>query len=252
MSGVRGVTDRALVCRLENAATRAWPATITRAAAGGWLLRATPGLDRARSNNALAPCRELGSEEIAPAIERVREFAREHEIAPGIQVSPLELHDGLQQALDKRGWTTGWPTVVVAGPMPEPPPSAALSVGDHASGEWLRAWGRCEPGRDVAAHAATVFELLRGRACFAQIGSEAVGIAVRHDGLVGMFCVAVDPDRRRSGLGTQLVRGMLAEPRVRGDLAYLQVEEGNVAARAMYERLGFVEIYRYCHRRAGV
>lgn len=44
---------------LEAAAALAWPATIERSAGGGWLLRATPGLDRGRSNNALTPSREL-------------------------------------------------------------------------------------------------------------------------------------------------------------------------------------------------
>jgi ribosomal protein S18 acetylase RimI-like enzyme len=32
------------------------------------------------------------------------------------------------------------------------------------------------------------------------------------------------------------------------ELAYLQVEERNDAARGFYERLGFTEAYRYCHR----
>jgi ribosomal protein S18 acetylase RimI-like enzyme len=101
----------------------------------------------------------------------------------------------------------------------------------------------------VDAHARTVFELLRARACFARIGSEAVGIGVQSDGLVGMFCLAVDPSCRRAGLGTALVRALLA--RSSAELAYLQVEEQNEAARTMYERLGFSEVYRYCHRAGG-
>ncbi|MGI8507139.1 MAG: hypothetical protein ACR2MK_10150 [Solirubrobacteraceae bacterium] len=43
-----------------------------------------------------------------------------------------------------------------------------------------------------------------------------------------------------------LVRVLLAGSGA--ELAYLQVEERNEAARAMYERLGFSEAYRYCHR----
>lgn len=242
--------DLDLIGRLEEAARHGWPAAIQRAAPGGWVLRATPGLDRGRSNNALPPCRRLDEREIEPAIERVNDFAHEHSIRPGIQVSPLGLHDGLRRYLDNRGWTARWPTIVLTGPVPATAPPVALIATDHADEAWLRAWARGEPGRDVDAHAATVFELLRGRACFARIGLDAVGIAVPHERLVGMFCIAVDPERRRAGLGTAIVAGLLTRTGSRAQLAYLQVDADNEPARAMYGRLGFSEAYRYCHQTA--
>ena len=98
----------------------------------------------------------------------------------------------------------------------------------------------------MEAHARTVFARLEGQARFARIGSAAVGIAVVDDGLLGMFCLAVALDRRGAGLGTALVRWLLAaEPSAR--LAYLQVEERNQAARELYRRLGFEPVYRYRH-----
>src|ERR1039458_6593144 len=165
---------------LEQGAARAWPATVEVAAPGGWLLRATPGLDRGRSNHALPPCRELARDELPAAIERVRDFAL------------------------------------------------------------------CEPGRDVEAHAKTVFELLRGRAKFTRFGEWAVAIGVEDQGLVGLFCLAVAPAQRRCGLGSEIVRALLAC--TSASAAYLQVEQSNTAAVSMYERLGFSEAYRYCHR----
>jgi GNAT superfamily N-acetyltransferase len=239
--------DLDLVCRLEAGAARAWPATIEAEAPGGWLLRATPGLDRGRSNCALTPCRPLEAPEIAPAIERVREFAGEHGIRPGIQVSPLEVHTALKAELDRLGWEGRWPTLVLSGPVAAGAGDVAVVATREADRPWLEAWARCEPGRDVEAHARTVFRLLDGRATFARIGSDAVAIGVPDDGLLGMFCLAVAPDRRRAGLGAVLVRWLLAaEPSAR--LAYLQVEERNLAARELYRRLGFEPVYRYCHR----
>jgi ribosomal protein S18 acetylase RimI-like enzyme len=65
-------------------------------------------------------------------------------------------------------------------------------------------------------------------------------------GVVGLFCLAVDPARRRAGLGTALVRALLAGSSAR--VAYLQVEASNAPAVALYARLGFGKAYRYCHR----
>ncbi len=249
------MSDSATVAALEWAARDGWPATFQRPAPGGWLLRATPGLDRGRSNHALPPDRELSAQEIAPALERVQAFACEHGIATGIQVSPLHRHARLMDALDERGWARQWPTLVLSGPVGpwerEDHDRARLAVTDHADSAWLQAWVRCEPGRDVEAHAATVFALLRGRAAFVRLGADAVGIGVPSGGWLGMFCLAVDPQRRRTGLGTALACGLMrtvaaAQDHIRG--AYLQVEESNRAARGLYARLAFNEAYRYCHR----
>lgn len=241
--------DPGLVCRLEAHAVEAWPATVTERVDGGWVLRATPGLDRGRSNHALTPCRPLAASEMPAAIARVEAFASRHGIPAGIQVSPLALHAELQAELDRREWGTRWPVLVLAASRSPEVWSghASLERSDHATAEWLAAWARCEPGRDVESHAETVFPLLAGRATFARAPDDsAVGIAVEADGLVGLFCLAVDPGRRRSGLGTALVRCLLAQSRA--EVAYLQVEERNVAAVALYARLGFSEAYRYCHR----
>lgn len=244
-------TPAELICRLEEHAVSAWPATITERVDGGWVMRATPGLDRGRSNHALTPCRALAAAEIPGAIASVECFARRHGIRAGIQVSPLSAHGRLMQELDRRGWGSRWPVLVLAASRAEglwtgPVGGFPVERADHASGEWLDAWRRCEPNRDVDVHASTVLRLLAGRATFARIGDAAVGIAVDHDDVVGLFCVAVDPARRRSGLGTAMVRALLAGSRAA--TAYLQVEETNAPAVALYERLGFSVAYRYCHR----
>ena len=235
---------------MEAHAIDAWPASITERLDGGWVLRATPGLDRGRSNHALTPCRELSASELPGAIAAVQAFARRHGIHAGIQVSPLSWHATLQGELDRRGWQTRWPVLVLAAARDAEVWSDSgqgpLEWADRATPEWLAAWARCEPGRDVEAHAQTVFPRLAGRATFGRFGESAVGIAVEGDDLVGLFCLAVDPACRRSGLGTALVRGLLAGSGA--SVAYLQVEERNAPAVALYKRLGFGEAYRYCHR----
>lgn len=78
----------------------------------------------------------------------------------------------------------------------------------------------------------------------------AVGSAVLHGRWAGLFNVAVDPGRRRLGLGRRVSQGMLDwAARAGAEQAYLQVEEGNEAAVALYRSLGFEDAYRYWYRR---
>lgn len=248
-----------LIARLEAHSVPAWPASVCERDDDGWTFRATPGLERGRSNHALPPCRALSEHEIADGVARVEAFAARHGIEPGVQISPLELHDVLERALDRRGWTAKEPVMVMAADADaiarngEP---LELTLSDHADRRWLEAWARCEPARDVPSHVDTVFDRMRGRARFGRFGEEAVGIVVESDLLAGLFCLAVAPDARRRGRGSALVRGLLADC-APGALAYLQVEGHNRPAVAMYERLGFELAYRYRHcsaprdRRAG-
>ncbi len=239
-------TADAFIARLEAHALRAWPASVVRDAPGGWVLRATRGLDRARSNNALAPCRALAAAEIVPAVDVVEAFAAEQGIRPGVQVSPGHLHEALDAELDRRGYAPGWPTDVLAGAAPPGDDVDGLIVEDHASARWLATWARAEGRSDAQAHADTVFALLAGGAHFARIGEHATGIAVPGDGLCGLFCLAVVPEQRRRGLGGRLVRALVAH--VGEPQAYLQVEASNAAALALYARIGFTRAYGYRHR----
>jgi ribosomal protein S18 acetylase RimI-like enzyme len=56
----------------------------------------------------------------------------------------------------------------------------------------------------------------------------------------------VDPGHRRAGLGSAVVRALVAWAGARE--AYLEVEQRNLPALALYGRLGFAPAYDYVHR----
>ena len=238
------------VAAIEAHSVQAWPATVVETAPDGWVFRATPGLTgRGRSNHALTPARRLDRSEYDGALARAVSFAAANGIACGIQVSPLELHVPLLDALATRGWDiqqsvlvmTGETQLVADGADPE----FELSITDSATPEWLETWAHCDARRDAGEHLRTVFPRMAGMARFAHAGMRAAGITVELDGIVALFCIAVAPEHRRQGLGKKLVQGMLSHHTA--SLTYLQVFSQNTAGLALYNSLGFREDYRYCH-----
>ena len=65
----------------------------------------------------------------------------------------------------------------------------------------------------------------------------------------GLTAIEVDPAWRRSGLGTVVTAALAAEAARRGaGQIFLQVEERNGGARALYQRCGFRDRHRYHYR----
>lgn len=75
------------------------------------------------------------------------------------------------------------------------------------------------------------------------------GLGLMEKDWVGLFDIVVDADSRRKGIATEIVNSLLDRSAESGaQRAYLQVVTTNHAAIALYERLGFRELYRYWYR----
>ncbi len=74
----------------------------------------------------------------------------------------------------------------------------------------------------------------RGGALVAMAGER-----LRPVGWSELSAVCTDPAHRRQGLALRLTRAVIAAVRERGDTAFLHVHDDNVAAIALYARLGF-------------
>jgi len=262
--------DDTLIRTVEIAAARAWPATET-AAAGGWLLRHTPALDRARNNAALPPpSRPAG---VPGALDDVIAWYVARGARPQVQVSPLAWHAPLDAELAARGWEVAYGAdVLVATPHTTnfaresshgedslAKFGARVEIAGVADAAWLEAWSVCEE-RDrasVAAHAEAVFGQLAPRAVYATArdGSSgaavAVGLAVHDPGIAGIFCMATHPEHRRRGHAGRVLRALAQDAATRGaHTLYLQVDSRNTSAGGLYAAHGFRRSHRYHFRRA--
>jgi N-acetylglutamate synthase len=241
---------------LQRVAAHGWPALETERL-GEWTLRASRGFT-SRANSVL-PLGDPGPG-LDAALERVRHWYAARDLPAMVQVTTGDVDDdhALAVALDERGWTAERHAVLRTGalaPLADRAPDPRVRVGRELDEEWLRAYGRADGAVGEAA-----LQVLRGgpSVWFATVpgepgepGPAAIGRCVVEARWAGFAAVEVAPEHRRRGLATAVMAGLARHALREGaSAAYLQVEPGNAAAFALYDRLGFADHHGYHYRRA--
>ncbi|MBB2946114.1 GNAT superfamily N-acetyltransferase [Actinoplanes lutulentus] len=244
------------VIALELAADEAWPAPI-RARLGGWILRAADNWT-GRANSALAvgdPDRTLEE-----AIDAVVRWYTERGQQPLIN-TPMPLAAPVNAALEERGWTSRPLTLVQTTHLarlleaPARPGLPPVDLADTASDDWY-----AMVAEHKGALPGTALRILNGvpERVFAQVRDTdgsllavARGAVTGPDRWLGVSLLQTAPAARRRGLGAHVVRALAQWASQRGSAhAYLQVEERNAGAVALYNRLGFSTHHTYLTREA--
>jgi ribosomal protein S18 acetylase RimI-like enzyme len=257
---------------LEAAAAQGWRAP-EEERLGEWRLRAAGGFT-GRANSALA----VGDPglPLAEAVSQVRRWYAARNLPAMISV-PYPLgrpgDSPTDRFLDEQGWhIRSGPAVVMTARAAEvargTQPGEVTQAGERArAGEVTRGPGRVdlqpEPGQ-----AWLDMYHYRGRAlppvarqvllsapfqAFASIrrqgGTVAIGRVAVADGWGGLTAIEVHPDQRRTGLATAITAALAAVAADHGAAGlYLQVEQDNQAARALYARTGFTGHHGYHYR----
>lgn len=247
---------------IEQVAANAWPAAIVQVV-DGWLLRATPGVTRRRSNSALpAPSTGEDAEGEDWTLARLRvaeDFARRHGLRPAVQVSPADAQSGLDALLERRGYVRDGPVEVLRASLDAvrdlTGPPVSTVVAKRRDRVWDEAFIRLLGRDDALATLTEVIDRIGPRAGFAraELGGHtaAVALAVVERGWAGVFCMETDPAHRRRGLAAAMLRGLAVWAGEHGATGlYLQVTEDNDPARALYARAGFTLSHRYHYRTA--
>lgn len=252
-----------LALRVEEASLNAWPA-LHQQLYDGWLLRFSRGFTkRANSVNPLyqgpANTPNRAKQSGIGVLDKVRYcenlYAREDQ--PTVfRLTSMAGQTDLDQLLADRGYERGGLSLVLirelgSGLLPTTQTSETQWL--PALDEWLDSY--CEIAELPPLARTLHLAILRGihgqLALARQGGSQATacGLGVLEAELLGLFDIITAPAARRQGHARRLVQDLMRWGQQNQALyTYLQVAADNVPALALYDQLGFSELYRYWYR----
>ncbi|GGV01891.1 GNAT family N-acetyltransferase [Streptomyces spectabilis] len=238
---------------LARAGARSWQ-PVESERLGSWTLRAAAGFTR-RANSVL-PLGDPGRP-LDDALARVRSWYADRGLPAYVQVATGvdDVQERLCAELEQRGWVREVTTAVLFGALAPvgdlPVDTSGVTLSRSVDAAWLRRYQRAGvPGPHV------VGVLTSGPSVwFASVpGDEgaptAIGRCVVDGRWAGFMAVEVDPAVRRQGLATAVMTALARRALDEGaSAAWLQVEEDNGGARALYDGMGFAVHHRYHHYR---
>jgi ribosomal protein S18 acetylase RimI-like enzyme len=233
---------------LEERAFNACPATKT-VSYGGWIFRISDGfVKRANSANPIDPT--VSFAEVRDAAENI--YAR-YDLPSTFRLTPLA-PPSVDEELQGAGYDMVDPSLVLVAPLVPGPLTMDVIMEAAPSTAWLAGSAAADgigPERRRA-HERIVSSIAMPRV-FATVVENGrpigFGMAVYEREAVGLFGLVVARSERGRGKGRDLTLALLEWGRRKGaQRAYLQVLDGNAAARALYESLGFRTAYRYHYR----
>ncbi len=251
---------RPAIAELERIAADHWRAG-DRAVLGEWLLRAAGGFT-GRANSAL-PLGDPGMP-LAEAVDAVGAWYQSRGLPAMIVIpgplraagaaSPAPPWGPLDDLLAARGWAIrSGPAVVMTAAiadLPRPPAGVPVAMAAEPDSDWLalhRYRGQPLPAdarRLLLSAPWQAFGTVRRDGQAAAVGRVSVAA-----GWAAITAVEVAAAHRRGGLGTTVTSALAQEAGRRGaDRVFLQVEDGNTAARALYARCGFRDAHGYHYR----
>ncbi|MGW0531762.1 GNAT family N-acetyltransferase [Streptomyces sp. NPDC003032] len=240
---------------LARVSARAWQ-PVESERLGDWELRAAAGFTR-RANSVL-PLGDPGRP-LDEALTYVRHWYAARGLPAYVQTATGA--EGTQEllcaGLEARGWEREVSAELhIGGLAPVADLDADVSRVDLSRScdeSWLRRYGRAG---ESAPHVPKV--LASGPSVwFASVpgsgdSTAAIGRCVVDGRWAGFMAVEVDPEHRRQGLATAVMAALARRALLDGaSAAWLQVEDGNDGARALYGRLGFAAHHAYHHYRHG-
>ncbi|ATL30258.1 hypothetical protein KY5_5240c [Streptomyces formicae] len=240
---------------LARVSARAWQ-PVESERLGAWELRAASGFTR-RANSVL-PLGDPGRP-LDEALRQVRDWYAARELPAYVQTATGA--EGTQELLCAELAARGWEREVsarlhIGGLAPVGDLDADVSrveLSRSYDEAWLRRYKRFGvPGPHVLKVLASGPSVWFASVPGSGESPAAIGRCVVDGRWAGFMAVEVDPEHRRQGLATAVMTALSRQALAEGaSAAWLQVEDDNDGARALYGEMGFAAHHAYHHYRYG-
>ncbi len=223
----------------------------------GWKLRFNGGVTR-RANSVL-PLEAAGALSLDVRILSAEHFYRKHNLAACFMISPAARPEGLDAALESRGYRVEGGSLVQGAEIAEVQAirgsDAEIVLSRDVTDSWRAGYLEGD-GVDRRRKIIGIMQRIRSakRFAVALVGDVpvAVGLGVVVDGRMILLGMQTNSSHRRAGHGAAIVRALAEWAAESGAAsAILQVEADNDAARALYAKAGYRTLYGYHYRVAG-
>lgn len=244
----------AIVRRLEALAFRAWPAAST-FYDGSWLIRQTAGHPSKRLNS-VNPLDPSDHQQIEERIERATRRFKSYNRPLVFRQSPLAPPQ-LDSFLDARGWVRFDDSIVLMADIDTINLDDAVDmVPVQDTGLYVDAVVKINKrDADFKAGLTEVVTSIKPKTGMFLLKNEngdavSSALCVSDDEYAGLLYVGTHQQNRRAGHAHEILKSAILWARYNGSKkVWLQVEKSNTSARALYEKIGLKEIYRYSYRK---
>jgi N-acetylglutamate synthase len=237
--------------RLEQLTLSTWPPELVGFLAAGWVMTADLG-ETGRANSCWPLDWHGADADLDEAVDAVERWYEKRELKPRFKLIADHPSD-LRETLQARGYTPVKPTLVMTAPLVFVSTNAPVRLSDHPGPDLsLAVAEEAKSKREAQERLGIARRTPRPRA-FASLYTHdldlaAVGLGVIADGALSVYLMRTREAYRRRGCADAILAGlfnwaMTLEARE----AFLQVEEANGPARALYARWGFETRYAYAH-----
>ena len=250
MIGKVPLMEKGKIQAIESAALNAWAAP-RQMYYDGRLLRMTGG-DSKRVNS-VNVCR-MSTLPFDEKIRKCEQIYAQHKQPLIFRLPEPFTSSELRQALINKGYQEFDPTFVLGREI-----SAGKDLPDNVSvriltaEDWLqvRSWLTGTPLVELVYHAAVLNVILPEKVLVGLYVDDipaACGMGVVEGNLLGYFSIYTHSGMRRQGYGSVVMEVLSGWGKEKGaTYGYLQVEGDNATALRMYEKLGFMRVYRYSY-----
>ncbi|WP_019911877.1 GNAT family N-acetyltransferase [Paenibacillus sp. HW567] len=243
---------------IEELTLNTWPAEQS-VLLEGWILRYAAGYTkRANSVSPLyGPEGQHTALDVKHKILLAEQYYEAAGLKPVFKITPFIQPANLDGILAEQGYSIVEPSSVRLLDLQELPPvpgQYSVQIREELTEEWLAAFagisGLSAANRDTLHRMLSSACLKQGYALLLKRGIPAAcGLGVIQHGHIGLYDVYTAPAFRRQGMAEEMLLSLLHWAKDQSVAqSFLQVVQTNRGASALYDKLGYKEIYKYWYR----